>query len=102
MAMFRELTEKTAGLRRPGAASLDLAYVACGRYDAFFEFGLNPWDFAAGVLMVQEAGGLVSDFQGESGYEQSGDIVAGNPKVFAQLIPLLGKHLQPAADESAE
>lgn len=102
MAMFRELTEKTAGLRRPGAASLDLAYVACGRYDAFFEFGLSPWDFAAGVLMVQEAGGLVSDFHGESGYEQSGDIVAGNPKVFAQLIQVLGKHIQPAADESAE
>lgn len=91
--IFRDLTEKTAGLRRPGAASLDLAYVACGRYDAFFEFGLFPWDFAAGVLLIQEAGGLVSDFTGESGFTESGDIVAGSPKIFAQLIQALAPHL---------
>ena len=90
---FKELAEKTAGQRRPGAASLDLAYVACGRYDAFFEFGLFPWDFAAGVLLIQEAGGLVSDFTGESGFTESGDIVAGSPKIFAQLIQALAPHL---------
>ena len=66
MAIFRELTQKTAGLRRPGAASIDLAYVACGRTDGFWEFGLSPWDMAAGTLLVTEAGGLVSDLAGEA------------------------------------
>jgi len=92
MKMFRELTEKTAGLRRPGAASLDLAYVACGRFDAFFEIGLAPWDFAAAALMVQEAGGLVSDFAGDANYVSTGNIVAGTPKVFAQLIQVIQAH----------
>lgn len=92
MKMFRELTEKTAGLRRPGAASLDLAYVACGRFDAFFEIGLAPWDFAAAALMVQEAGGLVSDFAGDANYVSTGNIVAGTPKVFAQLIQIIQAH----------
>lgn len=93
LAIFREIAEKTAGQRRPGAASLDLAYVACGRYDAFWEFGLAPWDMAAGALLISEAGGLVSDLSGEPGYLDSGNIVAGTPKVFAPLLKLIQGHL---------
>ena len=92
LATFRELTQKTAGLRRPGAAALDLAYVACGRLDAFWESGLQPWDMAAGVLLIQEAGGLASDFAGETDYFTTGDIVAGTPKVFAQLLAVVQSH----------
>ena len=87
--MFRKVTHQCAGIRRPGAAALDLAYVAAGRYEAFWEMGLSPWDMAAGSLLVQEAGGLVGDFTGEPGYFDSGEIVAGNPKVFAQLLTVL-------------
>jgi myo-inositol-1(or 4)-monophosphatase len=90
IAMFSALIPKVAGIRRPGAAALDLAYVAAGRYDGFWEMGLAPWDMAAGALLVQEAGGLVGDFRGEPGYLASGRIVAGNPKIFAQLLQALG------------
>lgn len=93
MAIFNELTRKTSGLRRPGAASLDLAYVACGRYDGFYEFGLAPWDIAAGTLLISEAGGLVSDLAGESNYLATGNIVAGTPKIFAQLLQTITPHL---------
>jgi myo-inositol-1(or 4)-monophosphatase len=93
MAIFKEMLQKTSGVRRPGAACLDLAYVAAGRLDGFWEFGLNPWDIAAGVLLVQEAGGLVGDFRGEQNYLQSGDILAGNPKIFGQLLQLIAPHL---------
>ena len=92
LGMFRELAEKTAGLRRPGAAALDLAYVACGRTDGFFEMGLSPWDMAAGALLVQEAGGLVSDFGGEGEYLKTGNLVAGSPKIFGQLLPIIKSH----------
>ena len=92
LAMFKDLTQKTAGIRRPGAASLDLAYVACGRTDGFWELGLQPWDMAAGVLLVQEAGGLVSDLAGEGAYLETGNIVAGTPKVFGQLLPIIQSH----------
>ncbi len=92
LAIARELMQKTSGLRRPGSASLDLAYVACGRYDAFFEFGLKPWDIAAGVLLIQEAGGLVTDMDGQEGFMESGDIVTGNPKIFAQLLNVIQSH----------
>jgi myo-inositol-1(or 4)-monophosphatase len=94
MAMFRELTQKAAGLRRPGAASLDLAYVACGRFDGFFEIGLSPWDIAGGALLILEAGGLVGDPAGEQGYLESGHIIAANPKVFAQLVQISATHLE--------
>ena len=93
LAIFKELTRKTAGLRRPGAAALDLAYVACGRYDGFWEFGLSPWDMAAGALLIAEAGGLVSDMRGEAGYLVSGNIIAGTPKVFAPLLNLIRERL---------
>ena len=79
----------TAGVRRPGSASLDLAYVAAGRYDGFWEFGLNQWDIAAGILLVQEAGGLVGDLQGGNTQLESGDIVAASPKVFKDMIKRL-------------
>lgn len=86
VAIFKKMTQKTAGLRRPGAASLDLAWVACGRLDGFWEFGLSPWDMAAGALLITEAGGLVGDLEGEPGYLEQGDMVAGNPKIFVQLL----------------
>ncbi|MBL8491216.1 MAG: inositol monophosphatase [Rhodocyclaceae bacterium] len=90
IAIFRELTKRTAGLRRPGAASLDLAYVAAGRLDGFWEFGLSPWDMAAGTLLISEAGGLVGDLTGEADFLATGNIVAGSPKVFSQLLQVIG------------
>jgi myo-inositol-1(or 4)-monophosphatase len=91
MKMFKIMTERCAGLRRPGAAALDLAYVAAGRFDAFFEKNLKPWDIAAGSLLITEAGGIVGDFSGESDadYLNKGHVIAGTPKVFAQMVPLL-------------
>ncbi len=93
LGMFREIAQKTAGIRRPGSAALDLAYTAAGRFDGFWEIGLNPWDIAAGTLLVQEAGGLVGDFLGEQTYMQTGNVVAGNPRVFAQLLKAIAPHL---------
>ena len=90
--IFKELTRRTAGIRRPGAASLDLAYVASGRLDGFWEFGLSPWDMAAGALLISEAGGLVSDLAGEPSYLTTGNIVCGTPKVFAQLLQVIAPH----------
>lgn len=92
LAMFKDLTQKTAGIRRPGAASLDLAYVASGRLDGFWEMGLQPWDMAAGVLLIQEAGGLVSDLAGEAAFMETGNVVAGTPKIFGQLLPIIQAH----------
>src|SRR5690606_36841365 len=89
LGMFKELTQKTAGIRRPGAAALDLAWVACGRIDGFWELGLSPWDMAAGVLLIQAAGGLVSDLAGEADYLTTGNVVAGTPKIFGQLLPII-------------
>ena len=83
------LMQTSAGVRRAGAASLDLAYVACGRLDAFWELGLSPWDMAAGTLLIQEAGGLVADLNGEAGFMESGDICAGTPKIFPALLESL-------------
>lgn len=81
--MFRCLSKDAAGIRRPGAAALDLAYVAAGRFDGFWEIGLKQWDMAAGVLLVQEAGGMVSDFSGANEYMNSGNILAANPKLHS-------------------
>lgn len=93
--MFRDMMKATSGLRRPGSAALDLAWVACGRYDGFWEMRLSPWDIAAGSLIAQEAGALVGNFLGNEGFLQSGNIVAGNPKVFAQMLQILAPHLPP-------
>ena len=94
LAMFEMIATQCAGLRRPGAAALDLCYVAAGWYDAFFESGLHPWDMAAGSLMVTEAGGLVGNFTGEADYLFQREVVAGNPKVYAQLVGLLAPFSQ--------
>ncbi len=93
LGMFRDIMQKSAGIRRPGAAALDLAYVAAGRLDGFWEIGLSPWDMAAGTLLITEAGGLVSDLAGEADYMQTGNILVGNPKIFVQLLQLVGPHL---------
>ncbi|MCC7115836.1 MAG: inositol monophosphatase [Burkholderiales bacterium] len=89
LAMMREMITHTAGIRRPGAAALDLAYVAAGWYDGFFEVGLNPWDVAAGSLLILEAGGLIGDLAGEGDYLYGGQVLAATPKVFAQMVTLL-------------
>ncbi len=93
LAVFRELVQKTSGIRRPGSAALDLASVAAGRFDGFWEFSLSPWDIAAGTLLVTEAGGLVGDLVGEANYLKTGHIVAGSPKIFAQLLKTLAPYL---------
>jgi myo-inositol-1(or 4)-monophosphatase len=89
LRMFKRMTEETAGIRRPGAAALDLAYVAAGRLDGFWEIGLSPWDMAAGALLIVEAGGFVADLNGEANFLTAGNIVCGNPKVFPQLLKLI-------------
>ena len=90
---LEELAPQTAGIRRAGSAALDLAYVAAGRFDAFWEMGLKPWDIAAGLLLIQEAGGLVSDFEGGNHYMESGNVVCGNPKCFKHVLQVVNQHL---------
>ena len=94
--MLRDMMKDSAGVRRAGSAALDLAYVAAGRLDGFWEFGLSPWDMAAGALLITEAGGLVGDLAGENRYLETGNIVAGNPKVFVELLRRIAPHLTPA------
>ena len=89
MRQLQSLMAKTSGVRRAGAAALDLAYVACGRLDAFWELGLAPWDMAAGALLILEAGGLVGDLRGEQTYLDSGDITAATPKIYPALLEAL-------------
>ena len=96
MGMFKEFTQRSSGLRRAGSAALDLAYVACGRLDGFWEFGLAPWDMAAGSLLITEAGGLVGDLSGGDTYMKSGHIVAGSPKTFAQMLQVIDPYRTPA------
>ena len=79
--------------RRPGAASLALAYVAAGRPDAFWETGLSPWDMAAGALIIREAGGFVTDFSGGEDFLESGNIIAGNPKVYKELAKTIHPYI---------
>jgi myo-inositol-1(or 4)-monophosphatase len=97
--MFEEVMQACAGLRRPGAAALDLCYVAAGYYDGFFEMGLNPWDVAAGSLIITEAGGLIGNFAGESDYLHQREVVAGNPRVFGQLVNILAPYTRVIKDE---
>jgi myo-inositol-1(or 4)-monophosphatase len=92
LAMMRSMTQQAAGLRRPGAAALDLAYVAAGYYDGFFEIGLNPWDVAAGSLLVLEAGGLIGDLAGEGDYVYGGEVIAATPRIFAQMVKILAPY----------
>ena len=91
LRMFRNVTCTTSGIRRPGAAALDLAWVAAGRLDGFRELGLSPWDMAAGAVLVREAGGLMGDLDGEDRFLASGRVVATNAKLFAALLQLLKK-----------
>jgi myo-inositol-1(or 4)-monophosphatase len=92
LKMMGDVMQRTAGLRRPGAAALDLAYVAAGFTDGFFETGLSPWDVAAGSLLVTEAGGLVGNFTGESNFLEQKECMAGNPRIYGQLVPILSKY----------
>src|SRR5690349_6181846 len=91
LKMLENAMKTCSGVRRPGAAALDLAWVACGRLDGFWEMGLSSWDMAAGALLIREAGGLVGDFAGEDSYLDSGRIVAANSKLFAALLRLLNQ-----------
>ena len=93
LAAFENVFTQCSDIRRAGSAALDLAYVACGRLDAFWESNLHIWDVAAGSLMIKEAGGIVCDFQGGETHLERGNIVAGNPKILKELIALI----QPAA-----
>jgi len=95
LATFKALYGEPAGVRRAGSAALDLAYVAAGRLDGYWEFGLRPWDLAAGVLLVREAGGFVGDFRGEEGFWDTGNILAANPKLFALMLGRIQRGLQP-------
>lgn len=106
LRMFQSVMQRCAGLRRPGAAALDLCYVAAGWYDGFFEAGLNPWDVAAASLIITEAGGLIGNFTGEPDFLHQREVVAGNPKVYGQLVHLLTPYAKggqpPAAAEGTE
>ena len=92
LSMLGEVMSQCAGVRRPGAAALDLAHVAAGLTDGFFETGLQPWDVAAGSLLITEAGGLIGNYTGEADFLDQGECVAGNPKIYAQLVGTLGKY----------
>jgi myo-inositol-1(or 4)-monophosphatase len=93
LQMLASVMENTSGVRRPGSAALDLSYVAAGRLDGFFEFGLEIWDTAAGTLMIQEAGGIVTSLTSKGSHLESGDVLAGNPKMHDALRDLITPHL---------
>jgi myo-inositol-1(or 4)-monophosphatase len=93
LKLLGELTRTTRGIRRPGSAALDLAYVACGRFDAFYEYALHPWDVAAGILLVREAGGRVTGFRDETNPLSGEDIIAGNQRVALELQAVIGKFM---------
>jgi len=99
---LRALSQDTAGIRRAGAAALDLAYIAAGRLDAFWEFGLKPWDMAAGVALIREAGGLVGDLAGGSDYMRTGNIMTANRHVFVEMVKRLHPHLSEIMGASAK
>lgn len=92
LTMMGDVMQRTAGLRRPGSAALDLAYVAAGYTDGFFELGLQPWDVAAGSLLVTEAGGLVGNFTGEAEFLEQNEVLAGSPRIYGQMVGILGKY----------
>ncbi len=101
LKMFEAVAPHCAGLRRPGSAALDLCYVAAGWYDGFFETGLNPWDVAAGSLMITEAGGLIGNFTGEADFLHQREVVAGTPKVYGQLVQLLSPFTRVIKEDDA-
>ena len=90
--MLKAVINNNAGVRRAGSAALDLCYVAAGRVDGFWELGLKPWDIAAGALIIREAGGRISDYRGTDRFLESGDVVAGTPKVYAALSKLFAPY----------
>lgn len=96
LGMFKDIASEAAGLRRPGSAALDLAWLAAGRMDGFFELGLSEWDIAAGSLLVTEAGGLIGDIAGGHRHMESGNVVAASPKVFKSLLQKIQPHLTEA------
>lgn len=101
LAVFRELITHTAGIRRAGSAALDLAYVAAGRMDGFWEYGLKEWDIAAGTLLIQEAGGTVTDFQGGETYLATGDIVGGGLRVHGAILEVVRRLARPSGVDGA-
>jgi myo-inositol-1(or 4)-monophosphatase len=92
LRLMGDMMQRTAGLRRPGSAALDLAYVAAGYTDGFFELGLQPWDVAAGSLLVTEAGGLVGNFSGEANFLEQHECLAANPRIYGQMVSIVGKY----------
>jgi len=98
-----DILPRTAGLRRPGAAALDLAYLAAGFTDGFFELGLQPWDVAAGSLLITEAGGLVGNLSGDANVLEQRECLAANPRIYGQMVALLGKYSKfaSAADKAS-
>ena len=93
LGMFRSLATDSAGIRRAGAAALDLAYVAAGRLDGFWEIGLMEWDMAAGILLIKEAGGVVTDFSFNDKYLESGNLIAASPKMHQIMYQLIEPHV---------
>lgn len=93
LGMLKDLTKDTAGIRRPGSAALDFAYVAAGRLDGFWELGLSVWDFAAGALLVQEAGGVVSDIRGGSQHLETGNVITAGVRLHRELVDTIRPHL---------
>ena len=96
LGMLKDLTRETAGIRRPGSAALDFAYVAAGRLDGFWELGLSVWDFAAGALLIQEAGGVVSDIRGGSQHLESGNVIAAGVRLHRAIVDTIRPHLPDA------
>jgi myo-inositol-1(or 4)-monophosphatase len=102
LKILETVMKSCAGVRRPGAAALDLCYVAAGWYDGFFETGLSPWDVAAGSLVVTEAGGLVGNFTGEADFLHQREVVAGSPKIYGQLVQKLAPYTSVARGPASE
>lgn len=102
LGMFKALLPQAAGIRRPGSAALDLAYVAAGRLDGFWEIGLKPWDMAAGILLIQEAGGIVGDFRGGQRYYETGNLVTGNSKLYSAMLQAIAPFVTPELQAEVE
>jgi len=94
MDLLKYFMEHTQGLRRLGSAAVDLVYTACGRFDGFFEYSLAPWDVAGGAIILQEAGGIVSDFSGNNNFLYGEEIIAGNPHLHSQILEIIKRYIQ--------